>query len=113
MESKEAIAVEIALQTHVFRACAIHQEIYCDDEADPAVAFALAVELVREHAPYVHEFHADPHELTDLLSEIIGAAPTRCPLCASAHEAIAKHAAKEMRTGPASIVRSSAARVSR
>jgi hypothetical protein len=82
MEHKQAIAVEIALQTHVFQTCSIHNEIFCDDEVDPSSAFALAVELVRQHTPYVEEFQDDAHALTDLLSETIGAAPTSCPICA-------------------------------
>jgi hypothetical protein len=44
------------------------------------------VELVRQHTPYVEEFHDDAHALTDLLSETIGAAPTCCPLCEGPHE---------------------------
>ena len=90
MQKKKAIAVEIALQTHVLRTCAIHHEIFCDDDVDPSVAFALAVELVRQHKQYVEEFQDDAHELTDLLSEIIGAAPTSCPDCATATEVRAK-----------------------
>jgi hypothetical protein len=86
MEQKQSIAVDIALQTHVLRTCPIHHEIFCDDEVDPSAAFALAVELVRQHKPYRDEFHNDPHELTDLLSETIGAAPTCCPLCGNATE---------------------------
>jgi hypothetical protein len=86
MEQKQAIAFDIALQTHVLRTCPIHNEIFCDDEVDPSAAFALAVELVRQHKPYGDEFHNDPHELTDLLSETIGAAPTSCPLCANSNE---------------------------
>jgi hypothetical protein len=88
MEHKQAIAVEIALQTHVLQTCPIHNQIFCDDDVDPSSAFALAVELVRQHLPYVDEFHHDAHELTDLLSETIGAAPTACPVCAGAHERI-------------------------
>jgi len=84
MDSKQAIATGIALQTQVLKSCPIHQEIYCDDDVDPSAAFALAVELVRQHKPAVREFEDDAHELTDLLSETIGAAPTRCPLCAAA-----------------------------
>jgi hypothetical protein len=86
MEQKQSIAFDIALQTHVLRACPIHNEIFCDDDVDPSAAFALAVELVRQHKPYREEFHNDPHELTDLLSATIGAAPTCCPLCASQTE---------------------------
>jgi hypothetical protein len=86
MEQKQSIAVDIALQTHVLRTCPIHHEIFCDDDVDPSAAFALAVELVRQHKPYRDEFHNDPHELTDLLSETIGAAPTCCPLCGNGTE---------------------------
>ena len=82
MEHKQAIAVEIALQTRVLQMCPIHNEVFCDDDVDPSSAFALAVELVRQHTPYVHEFQDDAHALTDLLSETIGAAPTSCPICA-------------------------------
>jgi hypothetical protein len=81
MNQKQAVAVEIALQTHVLRTCPVHHEIWCDDDVDPSGAFALAVELVRLHNPCAREFHDDAHELTDLLSETIGAAPTCCPLC--------------------------------
>ena len=86
MQQKKAIALEIALQTHALRTCPIHHEIFCDDDVDPSAAFALAVELVRQHKPYVGEFHDNAHELTDLLSEIIGAAPNSCPGCATCTE---------------------------
>lgn len=82
MEQKQAIAIEIALQTHVLRTCPIHQKIYFDDDADAASAFALAIELVRKHKPYVEAFH-DEHELMDLLSDILGATPACCPECQS------------------------------
>jgi len=83
MQQKQSIAVEIALQTHVLQTCPIHKEIFRDDDVDPSAAFALAVDLVREHKPYVDEFHNNAHELTDLLSETIGAAPSCCPHCAN------------------------------
>jgi hypothetical protein len=82
MEKKQAIAIEIALQTHVLKTCSIHRQIYFDDDADAASAFALAMELVRKHKPYVEEFH-DEHELMDLLSETLGATPLCCPECQS------------------------------
>jgi hypothetical protein len=88
MQHRQAIAVEIALQTHVLQTCPVHNQIFCDDDVDPSSAFALAVELVRQHTPYVDEFQHDAHALTDLLSETIGAAPAACPLCAAAHESI-------------------------
>jgi hypothetical protein len=81
MEHKQTIAVEIALQSRVFQTCPVHHQIYCDEEADPSGAFALAVELVRLQTPYVQAFDHDAHALTDLLSETIGSAPTCCPYC--------------------------------
>jgi hypothetical protein len=53
MDQKQSVAVEIALQTHVLRTCPEHRELFLDDESDPASAFALAVELVRQRRPYV------------------------------------------------------------
>ena len=84
MEKKRAIAIEIALQTHVLKTCPLHRQIYFDDDADTASAFALAIELVRKHKPYVDEFHDDEHELMDLLSDTLGATPVGCPECQSA-----------------------------
>jgi hypothetical protein len=81
---KRAIAVEIALQTHVLKTCPLHNALFCDDDVDPSSAFALAVDLVKQHTPYVDEFEGDAHELTDLLSAIIGDAPSCCQACASA-----------------------------
>lgn len=90
MEHKQAIAFEIALQTHVLQTCPVHNEVFYNDEVDPSSAFALAVELVRQHKPYVDEFHDDAHALTDLLSETIGAAPNCCPHCPGATVAAAE-----------------------
>jgi hypothetical protein len=95
MESKAVIAVEIAVQTHVLKCCPVHQELFCDDDVDPSAAFALAVDLVRQHMPYVRDFNDDPHALTDLLSDIIGAAPNRCPLCARGNEPLAPRLAEK------------------
>ena len=81
MEIKQAVAVGIALQTHVLKTCPVHRELYFDDEVNPATAFALAIELVRAHTPYVEAFHNDEHALTDLLSETLGTTPLYCPQC--------------------------------
>jgi hypothetical protein len=86
MSKKEEIAIGIALQTQVLKTCPIHSQLYCDDDQDAddenmARAFAVALELVHQHGPYAEEFHHDPHELTDLLSHTIGAAPLCCPDC--------------------------------
>jgi hypothetical protein len=87
MGKKQEIAIGIALQTQALKTCPIHNQLYRDDEetADDenmARAFAVAIELVRQHPPYAEEFHHDAHELTDLLSDTIGAAPVCCPDCA-------------------------------
>lgn len=82
MNQKQSVAVEIALQTHVLRTCPVHRELFVDDESDPASAFALAVELVRQRKPYVGEFHGNTHALTELLSETLASAPGFCPQCA-------------------------------
>jgi len=81
MEKKQALAIEIALQTQVLKTCPIHRHIYFDDDADAAGAFALAIELVRKHRSYAEEFHDDEHALMDLLSDTLGATPLCCPEC--------------------------------
>jgi hypothetical protein len=80
MEKKQVIAIGIALQTQVIKTCPIHHQLYFDDDVNPATAFALAIELVRGHKPYVEEFN-DEHELTDLLSDTLGMTPLCCPEC--------------------------------
>lgn len=81
MDSKKVVAIGIALQTQVLKTCPIHNQIYLDDDVNPASAFALAIELVRQHKPFVEEFDNDEHRLTDLLSETLGSAPLCCPDC--------------------------------
>jgi hypothetical protein len=88
MGKRQEIAIGIALQTRALKICPIHNQLYCDDEESTddenmARAFAVAIELVRQHQPYAEEFHHNPHELTDLLSYTIGAAPASCPDCGS------------------------------
>jgi hypothetical protein len=77
------VTVAIALQTHVLRTCPMHGELFYNEVADPACAFALAVDPVRHDMPYVRDFRKSTHELTDLLSETIAAAPVECPQCAA------------------------------
>jgi hypothetical protein len=86
MGKKQEIAIGIALQTGVLKMCPMHNHLYCDDETftddeNVARAFSVAIELVRQHQTYAEEFHHDAHELTDLLSYTIGAAPACCPGC--------------------------------
>ena len=85
---QEEIAIGIALQTQVLKSCPLHNQLYFDDDEfaedeNMARAFAVAIELVRQHPPYAEEFHQNAHELTDLLSYTISAAPNSCPECAS------------------------------
>jgi hypothetical protein len=80
---KQAIAIGIALQAQVLKTCPVHQQLYFDDDVNPANAFGLAVELIRQHTPYVEPFGNDLHELTDLLSDTLGTAPPCCPECES------------------------------
>ncbi len=83
VEKKQAIAIGIALQTQVMKAGPVHRQLYFDDDVNPAGAFALAIEMVRQHRPFVQEFHDDEHALTDLLSDTLCAAPISCLLCNS------------------------------
>jgi hypothetical protein len=82
VEKKEAVALQIGLQTQVLKCCSIHNQIYLDDDADPGSAFALAIELAHNHAAFAGDFH-DEHELTDLLSLTLGTTPLCCPECSS------------------------------
>ena len=81
MDSKKVVAIGIGLQTQVLKTCPIHHQIYLDDDADPASAFALAIELVRQRKTFVEAFDNDEHRLTDLLSDTLGLAPSCCSQC--------------------------------
>jgi hypothetical protein len=81
MEKKQLIAIGIALQTQVLKTCPVHNQIYFDDEVNPASAFALAIELVRQRRPYVEDFENDEHALTDLLSDTLATSALCCPDC--------------------------------
>jgi hypothetical protein len=83
METKYAIATDIALQARVLRVCSEHREIFFDD-ADPAPAFELALELLHMRAPRVSLFNGDSHELTDFMVEVIARSPVSCPECRAA-----------------------------
>ncbi|MHB8475351.1 MAG: hypothetical protein ACYDBZ_03565 [Steroidobacteraceae bacterium] len=99
---RQEIAIGIALQTQVLKTCPIHNLLYCndeqcsDDDEHMARAFSIAIELVREYPPYAAEFHRNAHELTDLLSYTIGAAPASCPECSP--QPYQRQAAAEGRT---------------
>ncbi len=80
MDQRRSIALGIGLQAQVLKRCPIHRQVFYDD-ADPSPAFALALELIRSRTPYVGPFDDDAHQLMDVLSETIGAAPEDCPEC--------------------------------
>lgn len=97
MSKKQEIAIGIALQTQVLKTCPLHNQVYVDDdqfaeEENMARAFAVAIELVRQHQPYAEEFHHNAHELTDLLSYTISAAPNCCPDCAPPRYSVGEEA---------------------
>lgn len=88
MGKKQEIAIGIALQTQALKTCPIHNQLYRDDDApaddeNMARAFGVAIELIHQYRPYAEEFHHDAHELTDLLSHTLSAAPVSCPDCVS------------------------------
>jgi hypothetical protein len=87
MDRRRAVAIGIALQTQVLKACPVHHHLYLDDEADPASAFALAIDLVRQCEPFVADFHRDEHALTDLLSDTLATTPLTCMSCRAAMRA--------------------------
>lgn len=104
MGKKQEIAIGIALQTQALKTCPIHHHLYRDDEApaddeNTARAFGVAIELVRQHSPYAEEFHHNAHELTDLLSHTIGAAPVSCPECVSQRYSTNEEAGKPASAG--------------
>jgi len=97
MGKKQEIAIGIALQTQVLKICTIHNQLYCDDETfadeeNMARAIAIAIELIHQHQPCAEEFHYQAHELTDLLSYTIGAAPIGCPDCAAQRYSVNREA---------------------
>ncbi len=81
MPQKQLIALGIALRTGVLKICPEHGQIFCDDDVDPGLAFALAQELMRRHNAYVAPF-ADSRQLADGICEAVGMAPRQCPRCA-------------------------------
>lgn len=83
MDQRQSVALAIALQTHVLRTCPLHDQLFYDEESDPACAFAVAEDLVRHDMPYVRDFHQSARELTELLRETIADLPIECPQCAA------------------------------
>jgi hypothetical protein len=81
MDRKQVIVIRIGLQTHVLKTCPLHHQLYLDDDVNPAVAFALAIDLVRQRKPFVEAFRNNANELTDLLSDTLGTTPVCCPEC--------------------------------
>ncbi len=80
MDEKHAVALSVGLQTLVLKRCPIHREVFYDD-VDPSPAFALALHLMKSRIPCVDAFDNNAHELMDMISETIGAAPPACRAC--------------------------------
>ena len=81
-DEKHSIAMGIALQTQVLKICTAHRQLYCDDDVDPAIAFAVAEHLVRDDQASAGVFREDIHGLADLLTDVICSAQCACPKCA-------------------------------
>jgi hypothetical protein len=81
-DEKHSIAMGIALQTQVLKICPVHRQLFCDDEVDPAVAFAVAAQLIHNDKPSTDVFREDIHDLADLLTDVISSAQCSCPECA-------------------------------
>jgi hypothetical protein len=82
---KQLIAIGIGLRAGVLKICPEHSRIYCDEDVDPGIAFALAAELVNRRNDYVAPF-ADYLELAELLENTMSSAPRQCPRCGESTE---------------------------
>jgi hypothetical protein len=82
MDQRQSIVMGIALQTQVLKTCPVHEQVFCDEEVDPAIAFAVASQLLRSDRQAAAAFRQSVHDLADLLSETIAAAPACCAQCA-------------------------------
>jgi hypothetical protein len=80
-DDRHSIAMGIALQTQVLKICPVHRQLFCDDEVDPAIAFAVAAQLIHNDQQSANVFREDIHDLADLLTDVICTAQCRCPKC--------------------------------
>jgi hypothetical protein len=60
----------------------VHRQLFCDDEVDPAIAFAVAKQLIHNDQQSADVFREDIHDLADLLTDVISTAQCSCPKCA-------------------------------
>jgi hypothetical protein len=81
-DERHSIAMGIALQTQVLKICPVHRQLFCDDEIDPAIAFAVAGQLMHNDKQSVDVFREDIHDLADMLTDVISTAQCSCPICA-------------------------------
>jgi len=81
-DERHSIAMGIALQTQVLKICPVHRQLFCDDEVDPAIAFAVATQLIHNDQQSADVFREDIHDLADLLTDVISTAQCSCPKCA-------------------------------
>ncbi len=68
MDQQESIVTGIALQTELLKICSAHHQVFCDEDVDPAMAFAVAAELIRQDGLSARAFKRDLHHLANLLS---------------------------------------------
>ena len=80
-DEKHSIAMGIALQTQVLKICPVHRQLFCDDEVDPAIAFAVAAQLMHNDKKSSDVFREDIHDLADLLTDVISTAQCSCLQC--------------------------------
>jgi hypothetical protein len=83
MDHKQSIVMGIALQTELLKLCAAHRELFCDEDVDPSMTFAVAAELIRHDGASAQAFQHNVKTLAGLLSEAVAAAPSACPQCAT------------------------------
>jgi hypothetical protein len=81
-DDKHSIAMGIALQTQVLKICPVHRQLFCDDEVDPAIAFAVAGQLMHNDNQSVDVFREDIHDLAEMLTDVISTAQCSCASCA-------------------------------
>jgi hypothetical protein len=81
-DEKHSIAMGIALQTQVLKICPVHRQLFCDDEVDPAIAFAVAAQLMHNDTYSTDVFREDIHDLAEMLTDVISTTQCSCPNCA-------------------------------
>ena len=82
LHHKQDAARRIALRSGVLRECAVHHQVFYDDQ-DPKRAFELMLELLHGNAPELMQYKDYLHELLDILTQVIADTPPYCSECRS------------------------------